>query len=517
MEDLCYCRFHRLRPLLLILFWSDMDNVGSSRLNQQLGSRSSFLFPALNGRSCGQCQFSLEDRMWWYKGYLNFLFPKLYDDGSGFNGMAGSVFRYNKCWILIIFIHSIFFKIYFNNCNGNKCKDKIKGEPTFRILAMKMGNHFTQFDYMKIVPPTHWFDFIRIFTKKYDDEIAYDIINVFRNEESIQERYETHQFEEFLPGYIPVADDSGGQVAVISKNGKDPKVYLSSYGVLQESQLEVLDRDLMHWMQRRFPFDKEQYILSEVVMEEKQKENTNLFEKVSSFPTIVQFLKEPIILEGFTLPEHYASLEHIYYFQDGYHYNSVENKDLTGDTAGDFKPSWIVLCSNYFSDPFFIDLKEAEKGFPVYFAYHGEGHWEPSPISESLKMFQGILTQIHGIRDDKKALLNYFQENLDLTNPLWNDVYLTIENQEELDWEQIKEQTFSSSGEKGNLYITDIGPHKMKVVALLKKELDLSGPEALALCKDSRILFRTSYFKWLQHDVKQLEDLGAVTEFVPVD
>ncbi|MGL6126375.1 hypothetical protein [Chryseobacterium artocarpi] len=370
---------------------------------------------------------------------------------------------------------------------------------------------------MKINLPDHWSNFIKIFTKKHNETIIYDVVRVFRNEEEIQERYDTYEFEDFLPEYIPITDDSGGQVAVISKNNKDTKVYLTSYGVLQEEYLEVLDRDLLHWMQRKFPFESKKNELSETDIEKHKNENTLLLERISSFTDITEFLKKAIAIEGIALPEYYAPIEHIYYFQDGYHYNSVENKNLTSDKPGDFKSNWIVLATNYFDDPFFIDLNEAEQMFPVYFAYHGQGDWEPIKIADSLKIFQEILEDVQNMRYDKTALINYFDENIDVENLFWKDVYLTIEDESVLDWEEIKQESFDSIGSKVNLYITDVGPNKMKVIALLKKELDISGSEALELSKSPRILFTTGYSKWLQNTYTQLEGLGAVVEFEILD
>ncbi|WP_160137828.1 hypothetical protein [Chryseobacterium sp. c4a] len=363
---------------------------------------------------------------------------------------------------------------------------------------------------MKINPPDHWVKFIKAFAKKFKDDVVYDVVRVFRTEEELQERYDTYNFEEYLPGYIPVADDSGGQVAVISKDNSNTKVYLSSYGVLQEEHFEVLDRDLLHWMQRKFPFDRQQNRISDIEIETGKEKNTTLFQKISSYPFILKFLSNPIRIEGLALPENYASAEYIYYFQDGYLYNSVENKMLTGNASGEFRSSWLVLASNYYADPFFIDLDEFTDGFPVYFAYHGQGSWEPIQVAESLHIFQEILDQIQKLRSDKERLIHYFDENIDLENPLWKEVYTNIEEEDD---DMVSIESYESIGSETNLYITDIGPNKMKVIALLKKEFALSGSEALELSKKSRILFRTGYRKWLEADGKQLEDLGAKVEW----
>lgn len=365
---------------------------------------------------------------------------------------------------------------------------------------------------MKVSPPAHWFEFIKNFTKKFEDEIVYDTARIFRSKEDIEERYNTYQFKEFLPDYIPVADDSGGQVAVISKKENDTKVYLSSYGTLQEEMLEVLDRDLMHWMQRKFPFDREQTTLSTEDQEEIMKKNEALFQHIISHPAIIKFLENKVVTEGLMLPENYAVADRIYYFQEGYHYNPIENKVLTGNNPGDFKPYWVVLAVNYFADPFFISLKEESMGFPVYFAYHGQGYWEPLKIAESLDIFRKILDHTFSIRFDKNALADYFSKYKNIENPFWEEVLEAIENNPEMDEETAETETNESDWRKANLYITDIGPNKIKIIALLKKEHKLSGSEALALSKNDRILFTTGYYKWLDYHCQQLEELGAKME-----
>ncbi len=167
-----------------------------------------------------------------------------------------------------------------------------------------------------------------------------------------------------------------------------------------------------------------------------------------------------------------------------------------------------------FCRSFFIDLNEDAVGFPVYFAYHGQGYWEPLKITDCLEDFQEIIDHVNSVRFDKKALTDYFEHHKDSENPFWKEVYEAIENQEEMPEETIEEKINElSDWREANLYITDIGPNKMKIIALLKKEHYISGAEALELSKNSRILFRNGYYKWLQKDYDQLKDLGAQAEF----
>jgi mRNA-degrading endonuclease HigB of HigAB toxin-antitoxin module len=130
------------------------------------------------------------------------------------------------------------------------------------------------------------------------------------------------------------------------------------------------------------------------------------------------------------------------------------------------------LATNYFADPFFVDLNEHAAGFPVYFAYHGQGYWEPLKIADSLEDFQKIIDDVHAVGWDKKALSDYFKPHKDSENPFWKEVYEVIENQEEMSEEAVEEKINDlSDWREANLYITDIGPNKMKIIALLKKSI----------------------------------------------
>ena len=105
---------------------------------------------------------------------------------------------------------------------------------------------------MKI--PKQWYYFIKVFKKRYQSEIVADNIRVFQNEKAIEECYTTYEFEEYLPNYFPIADDSGGQVAVITTDENNTKVYQTSYGTLMEEDMEVLASNLQDWMEANFPF-----------------------------------------------------------------------------------------------------------------------------------------------------------------------------------------------------------------------------------------------------------------------
>ncbi|MCA5005223.1 SMI1/KNR4 family protein [Sphingobacterium bovistauri] len=368
---------------------------------------------------------------------------------------------------------------------------------------------------MKI--PQHWQEFIDKFHQQFDSEIVYDIVRVFQNEEEIEERYTTYEFTDYLPNYIPIADDSGGQVAVISTNEKDTTVYLTSYGTLIESDFKILDRNLVHWMSRKFSFGSEEYDDNQS-LENQQNiyhlEEDKISLKMSQFPELITFFKNTYKIKNLCLPENYPKLEAIFGFQDGYAYNSVTNTFLYGESEGDFKESWLVIATNYFADPFFIDFDEVQQNFPVYFAYHGAGKWSPIQISNSILAFQEKLKTIYQHRFNKEELIKIVANEIVSPNEFWEEVHESILNLPERTEEKQAQKYEETDWQEAELYITNIGPNKMKIVSLLKENFNLSGTEALQMSKQERILLRKGYLKWIEKDVQQLENLGATVEVV---
>lgn len=369
--------------------------------------------------------------------------------------------------------------------------------------------------------PQHWRTFIEAFQDTFDTEIVYDVVRVFQDREAIEERYTTYEFEEYLPNYIPIADDSGGQVAVISANENDTKVYLTSYGTLIEADLKILDRNLSHWMDRKFPFgsiddDDDQIQHSEEQLSFYQQANEKLQSKISQFPTLVEFFKFNFAIENLSLPENYPTLENSFDFQDGYAYNSVNNTFLYGQKEGDFKESWLVIATNYFADPFFIDFDESAQNFPVYFAYHGAGKWEPIKIANSIDAFQQKLKAIHQNRFNKEELIKILDIEENSKNEFWNEVVESCHNLPEIEENEIAQKYVQSDWREAELYLTDVGPNKMKIVSLLKEKFNLSGTEALKMSKQDRIFYHKGTYRWMTPMVQELENLGATIDIVMI-
>jgi len=270
-------------------------------------------------------------------------------------------------------------------------------------------------------------------------------------------------------------------------------------------------------MQQKFPFDKEDDKIPEITVEQQavfERENEELLQKVSQFPSLQNFLKKTYSIENLSLPENYPVIENILSFQEGYAFSSVVTEKLIGEKVGDFKDSWLVIASNYFADPFFIDFNDAKENSPVYFAFHGAGKWTPIQVADSISEFQEILNKIFENRFDKNYLDSFVKELTISGNEFWEEVYQNVSELPDRTEEEQSQKNYESDWREAAVYITDIGPNKMKIVSLLKIAYKLSGGEALQMSKQNRILYYKGPYKWIQGSVQELESLGATVETV---
>lgn len=150
---------------------------------------------------------------------------------------------------------------------------------------------------------------------------------------------------------------------------------------------------------------------------------------------IKHFIEKQIVLGATCLPQNYPSADSLEDFQAGYKHNAITGEKLTGDGESDFKENWYVICTNRFDDPFFVDFSEGDKNFPVYFASsEEEGVWTPIRVSSTISEFGKILFDLSELESDIDDLLDYMEENIDLENELWSEVfdeYADEENEDE--------------------------------------------------------------------------------------
>lgn len=142
--------------------------------------------------------------------------------------------------------------------------------------------------------------------------------------------------------------------------------------------------------------------------------------------TLVDFLEQAIECYIMVLPQQYALPTQIEGFQQGYKIDTNTGKDISNEQEGGFHPSWFVIAKNYFADPFFIDSREQDDNYPVYFAFCGQGKWQPVLISASLSEFMEQLSSIRKLEDDCTCLLSYLEANTDMTIEFWQEAYESV-------------------------------------------------------------------------------------------
>jgi hypothetical protein len=81
--------------------------------------------------------------------------------------------------------------------------------------------------------------------------------------------------------------------------------------------------------------------------------------------------------------------------QIGYSINNKGNL-IIGEKPGDWKIYWLVIGYDELDgDPIFVDVNSDV--FPIFSAEHGQGVWNPIPISSSFESFCSTLNEIRNI------------------------------------------------------------------------------------------------------------------------
>lgn len=122
------------------------------------------------------------------------------------------------------------------------------------------------------------------------------------------------------------------------------------------------------------------------------------------------------------LPCHYAKLTDFELMQHGYRFNPVTQENLVSNFDGGWKENWFVIACNVMNEPFFVDFSQDDKGFPVYYAYHGRGRWDAIEVSNNIKDFQSILEALKEQEDNEQFDLTVIANRVNFENPFWKEV-----------------------------------------------------------------------------------------------
>jgi hypothetical protein len=213
---------------------------------------------------------------------------------------------------------------------------------------------------------------------------------------------------------------------------------------------------------------------------------------------LLDFCAAQITLDNLCLPQQYPDVNNFNAFQVGYRFHGNTAASLVSEQPGAFQPGWYVICSNYFGDPFYVDIHASAVGFPVYFSWHGAGQWTPVLIADTLAEFKEQLELLKAGGDFA----------FDLTNEFWKEV---AENNSEP--EVTGPAVDMSEWIQGAVYITDIGSDKTAVTNFLKGLLKLTPKDALLLSRQAEIKVKEGYLLHMKHLMEQLRSLGATATF----
>jgi hypothetical protein len=233
---------------------------------------------------------------------------------------------------------------------------------------------------------------------------------------------------------------------------------------------------------------------------------------------VKKFITSNIIVGDMPLPCHYPRLDGLDAWQAGFRFHANSGEDLVSTASGAWQPGWYVIALNYFDDPFFIDINEAEQGFPVYYAPHGAGRWEATRVAPNLQRFGFLLSALRGLADRDVQFVELIEAETETTNRLWHEVitHRRDRNSLEAEFEQYETEYDSRNLVHGTLVITDIGTQKIKVVQLLRKVLDLPLQQAMALATERDVIAGVGPLIKLSHIRDNLVALGASVEFRPI-
>ena len=226
-------------------------------------------------------------------------------------------------------------------------------------------------------------------------------------------------------------------------------------------------------------------------------------------------LSEPICMENMCLPNHYADIEYLDDFQEGYRCNANTGEDLTGFQDGDWLPHYVVICQNYFLDPFIINMEEESLGFPVYYARCGAGRWDVEKIADNLQAFHKDLLLLQQYEQgDRQVFADYIAAHKDLTVGLWQELHhslLASDQDDSIEQQVVQKQHWIY----GRVVLTEVGTNKLKIVSFLKQHFQWTGQQALQQINQLPIEIIEGTVQYCQHSLKYLQSLGATAVFIP--
>jgi ribosomal protein L7/L12 len=232
---------------------------------------------------------------------------------------------------------------------------------------------------------------------------------------------------------------------------------------------------------------------------------------------VLNFIASAIVAGDMLLPSSYPEPAELETWQVGFRSHGITGEGLVSTKSGAWQPGWYVVALNGFDDPFFIDIGETVAGFPVYYARHGAGRWDALAVAASLRDFGRILSCLRGMAGDDARMLRFLEAETDVTNALWCGVHEACRHRQAQEEQPAppKQDYDPADFRSGTLFVTDIGPQKLKVIKILRQALGLSLQEVQALAGARDIVAGTGPLIRLRRLRDELTASGASVEFRP--
>ncbi|QJB33206.1 hypothetical protein HF329_18545 [Chitinophaga oryzae] len=87
-----------------------------------------------------------------------------------------------------------------------------------------------------------------------ESRLVTDLVNLYGTEDLVARNYD-YQVQQYLPGYLSIADDSGGCGIFLNTTETTLTVYTTGYGALDPGCMDVLSDDFLQWAQQGYSLE----------------------------------------------------------------------------------------------------------------------------------------------------------------------------------------------------------------------------------------------------------------------
>ncbi|SJZ56617.1 hypothetical protein SAMN04488128_101747 [Chitinophaga eiseniae] len=88
----------------------------------------------------------------------------------------------------------------------------------------------------------------------HESRLVTDLVNLYGTDDLLT-RNNDYEVQRYLPGYLSIADDSGGRGIFLDTTRPTLTVYTTGYGALDPECMDVLSDDFLQWTEQGYSLD----------------------------------------------------------------------------------------------------------------------------------------------------------------------------------------------------------------------------------------------------------------------